>query len=194
MSNLFVVAYDDVATANQVRDKVVTLSRQHLIDLEDVVVVERRESDGKIKLHQGMNLTAAGATGGALWGGLIGMLFLAPLLGAAVGAAAGAAGGAVSDAGVNDDFMREVSQNLRPGSAALFALAKSEAVDKVVAELAPFGGQLVQTSLSTEDEEHLKSMVQAARGGGREQPTTRPETSAAPAEGTEQRPTTRPEA
>ena len=70
MSNLFVVAYDDVATANQVRDKVVTLSRQHLIDLEDVVVVERRESDGKIKLHQGMNLTAAGATGGALWGGL----------------------------------------------------------------------------------------------------------------------------
>lgn len=52
MSNLFVIAYDDVATASQVRDKVVMLSRQHLIDLEDVVVVERRESDGKIKLHQ----------------------------------------------------------------------------------------------------------------------------------------------
>ncbi|MFJ5291641.1 MULTISPECIES: DUF1269 domain-containing protein [unclassified Streptomyces] len=193
MSNLFVVAYNDVATANQVRDKVVTLSRQHLIELEDVVVVERREADGKIKLHQAVNLTAAGATGGALWGGLIGLLFLAPLLGAAVGAAAGAAGGAVSDTGVNDDFMREISSNLRPGAAALFALAKSDAVDKVVAELAPFGGQLVQTSLSSEDEEHLKSMVRAARGRDTEQPTTRPEASAARVGGTEQ-PTTRPEA
>ncbi|MCX4726293.1 DUF1269 domain-containing protein [Streptomyces sp. NPDC090052] len=193
MSNLFVIAYDDVATANQVRDKVVTLSRQHLIDLEDVVVVERREADGKIKLHQAVNLTAAGATGGALWGGVIGLLFLAPLLGAAVGAAAGAAGGAARDVGVNDDFMREVSSNLRPGAAALFALAKSEAVDKVVAELAPFGGQLVQTSLSSEDEEHLKAMVQAARAGEKEQPTTRPEASGARPGGTEQQPTTRPD-
>ncbi|WP_405780375.1 DUF1269 domain-containing protein [Streptomyces sp. NBC_00859] len=199
MSNLFVVAYDDVDTANQVRDKLVTLSRQHLVELEDAVVVERREADGKIKLHQAVNLTAAGATGGALWGGLIGLLFLAPLLGAAVGAAAGAAGGAVSDTGVNDDFMREVSANLRPGAAALFVLAKSDAVDKVVDQLAPFGGQLVQTSLSSEDEEHLRSMAQAARGGDADQPTTRPEGYVKPAArtargGDAEQPTTRPEA
>ncbi|WP_328317725.1 DUF1269 domain-containing protein [Streptomyces sp. NBC_00388] len=199
MSNLFVVAYNDLDTANQVRDKLIALSRQHLVELEDVVVVERREADGRIKLHQGVNLAAAGATGGALWGGLIGLLFLAPLLGAAVGAAAGAAGGAVSDTGVNDDFMREVSANLRPGAAALFALAKSDAVDKVVNQLAPFGGQLVQTSLSSEDEEHLKAMAQAARGGSAEQPTTRPEghpesmAQAARGKDTEQ-PTTRPQA
>ncbi|WP_406139515.1 DUF1269 domain-containing protein [Streptomyces sp. NBC_01089] len=193
MSNLFVVAYNDVPTANQVRDKLIALSRQHLVELEDVVVVERREADGKIKLHQAVNLTATGAAGGALWGGLIGLLFLAPLLGAAVGAAAGAAGGAVTDTGVNDDFMREVSSNLRPGAAALFALAKTEAVDKVVAEVAPFGGQLVQTSLSSEDEEHLKEMVRAARGAESEQPTTRPEASAARTGATEQQPTTRPE-
>lgn len=43
--------------------------------------------DGKIKLHQTMSPTGAGALGGAAWGGLIGLLFLAPLFGMAIGAA-----------------------------------------------------------------------------------------------------------
>ncbi|MEV3853443.1 DUF1269 domain-containing protein [Streptomyces sp. NPDC050095] len=163
MSNLFVVAYNDLATANQVRDKLLAMSKEHLVELEDIVVVERRESDGKIKLHQAVNHTTMGAAGGALWGSVIGLLFLVPLLGAAVGAAAGAAGGAMTDTGINDDFMKELSQNLRPGAAALFVLVKQAAQDKVVPEIAAYGGQLVQTSLSNEEEEHLREMVQAAQ-------------------------------
>ena len=45
---------------------------------------------GKAKLHQAVNLTAAGAAGGGFWGLLIGMIFMNPLIGAAVGAGAGA--------------------------------------------------------------------------------------------------------
>lgn len=51
MSNLFVVAHDDLATANKVRDKLFELSEEHLVELEDAVVVERRD-DGRIKPHQ----------------------------------------------------------------------------------------------------------------------------------------------
>ncbi|MGW6402280.1 DUF1269 domain-containing protein [Streptomyces sp. NPDC055134] len=163
MSNLFVVAYEDLATANQVREKMLDLTKQHLVELEDIVVVERRE-DGKIKLHQAVNHTATGAAGGALWGGVIGLLFLAPLLGAAVGAAAGAAGGAATDTGINDNFMKELSQNLRPGAAALFVLVKQAAPDKVIPQIASFGGQLVQTSLSNEEEEQLRAALKAAKG------------------------------
>ncbi|WP_425834688.1 DUF1269 domain-containing protein [Streptomyces fractus] len=160
MSNLFVVAYNDLATADQVRNRLLEMSKEHLVELEDIVVVERRESDGKIKLHQAVNHTTMGATGGALWGSVIGMLFLVPFLGAAVGAAAGAAGGAVTDTGINDNFMKELSQNLRPGAAALFVLVKQAARDKVVPEIAQYGGQLVQTSLSNDDEEALREMLQ----------------------------------
>ncbi|MFI6872329.1 DUF1269 domain-containing protein [Streptomyces sp. NPDC050400] len=163
MSNLFVVAYNDLATAQQVRDKILAMTKEHLVELEDIVVVERRESDGKIKLHQAVNHTAMGAAGGALWGGVIGLLFLVPFVGAAVGAAAGAAGGAMTDTGINDNFMKELSQNLRPGAAALFVLVKQAAKDKVVPELAQFGGQLVQTSLSNEEEEQLRDMLKAAQ-------------------------------
>lgn len=165
MSNLFVVAYDDLATAQQVRDKLLSMNREHLVELDDIVVVERRAKDGKVKLHQTVNHAATGAVGGALWGSVIGLLFLVPLLGAAVGAAAGAAGGAATDTGVNDDFMRELSENLRPGAAAVFVLVKQAARDKVVPELAQFGGQLVQTSLSHDEENQLIDMAKAARAG-----------------------------
>ncbi|MFB6940139.1 DUF1269 domain-containing protein [Streptomyces sp. NPDC060286] len=162
MSNLFVIAYDDLATADRVRDKLLSMNREHLVELEDVVVVERREKDGKIKLHQAVNHVGNGAVGGALWGSVIGLLFLVPFLGAAVGAAAGAAGGSVVDTGVNDDFMKELSANLRPGAAAVFVLVRKSARDKVIPEIVKFGGQLVQTSLSKEDETHLREMVKEA--------------------------------
>nr|WP_232017751.1 DUF1269 domain-containing protein [Cereibacter sphaeroides] len=61
--------------------------------MEDVVVVTR-DAEGKVKLHQAVNLTAAGAVGGSFWGLLIGLLFLNPLLGLAVGAGAGSSASA----------------------------------------------------------------------------------------------------
>ena len=95
MSDLVAIAYPDLATAQEVASNAAQATKTHQIELDDLVVVERRP-DGKIKLHQ-PSATGAGAAGGALWGGLIGLIFLVPLLGMAVGAAAGAAGGAMSD-------------------------------------------------------------------------------------------------
>src|SRR4051812_31422053 len=93
MSNLTVVAYDDVATAEEVVASLARLQKEHNIVIEDLVIAERR-ADGKVKLHQSQHLGAAGAAGGALWGGLIGLLFLVPVLGIAVGAASGGLAGA----------------------------------------------------------------------------------------------------
>ena len=49
--------------------------------------------------------------------------------------AAGAVGGALSDVGINDDFMKQLGEKLKPGSSALFVLVDSEITDKVLAEL-----------------------------------------------------------
>ena len=85
MSSLVVVGFPSVEEADQVRRELVEIQREELIALEDAVVVER-EPDGKVRLHQSLNLTTAGALGGGFWGALVGLLFLNPLLGAAVGA------------------------------------------------------------------------------------------------------------
>lgn len=158
MSNLVAIAYPDADTAERVRAELVEATKGHLIELEDAVVVEHRP-DGKIKLHQAMSPGAAGAAGGALWGGLIGLIFLAPLLGMAVGAAAGGVGGKLADVGINDDFLKELGERLQPGGAALIALGSSGAPDKVIERVKPFGGEIIQTSLDADQEEHLRAAL-----------------------------------
>ena len=158
MSTLVAVAYPDVATAQRVRQELVEAAKEHLVKLEDAVVVEH-QPDGKIKLHQAMSTTGAGAAGGALWGGLIGLIFLAPLLGMAVGAASGALAGKLADVGVNDDFMKDLGDKLDTGMAALIVLGSTEAGDKVIDRIKGYGGEVIQTSLSNEAEEHLRDAL-----------------------------------
>jgi uncharacterized membrane protein len=158
MSTLAAIAYPDRDTAEKVRQELIQATKEHLVQLEDAVIVEHGP-DGKIKLHQAMNTTATGAAGGAMWGGLIGLIFLAPLVGMAVGAASGALSGKASDVGVNDKFMKELGEKLQPGAAALIVLGSTDARDKVIERVRPYGGEVIQTSLSTEEEEQLRAAL-----------------------------------
>jgi uncharacterized membrane protein len=162
VSDLIAVAYPDVDTAVTVRDRLIDMQRRKLITLGDAAVVEKRP-DGKIKLHQIHSTTRTGALWGGVWGGLLGMLFFAPLVGAAVGAAAGAAGGSMTDVGVDDSFMREVGAKLQPGGAVLFLLVISVTPDRVIPQIAEYGGEVMQTSLSNEAETHLRETLEAAK-------------------------------
>jgi uncharacterized membrane protein len=157
MANLVAIAYDDVDQAQQVTQTLGELMKEHSIELEDVVIVENK-SDGKIKLHQ-PSLAGIGATGGALWGGLIGLIFFMPLLGLAVGAASGAAAGALSDHGIDDNFMKELGDKLPAGAAAVFVLVREATADKVVPQVAKFGGHVIQSSLSNEQEAALQEAL-----------------------------------
>ena len=121
MNKLVAIAYPDAATAERVRGELVEATKERLLLLDDAVVVER-QAVGKVKLHQAVRTTGAGAAGGALWGGLIGLLFLAPLFGMAIGAASGALGGKFSDVGINDDFMKRLGTSIPEGGAALILL------------------------------------------------------------------------
>ena len=158
MSNLVAVAYPDPDTAERVRQELIQATKEHLVQLDDAVVVECN-ADGKVKLHQAVSTTGAGAAGGALWGGLIGLLFLVPLCGMAIGAASGAVAGKLTDTGVNDDFMKQLGAKLQPGTAALIALGSTDARDKLIERVKPYGGEIIQTSLSEEDEAQLRAAL-----------------------------------
>jgi uncharacterized membrane protein len=160
MSDLVAIAYDDMATAQSVASNLGEAVKAHVIEVDDVALVERRD-DGKVKLHQ-PSLAGSGAAGGAMWGGLIGLLFLAPLVGMAVGAAAGAAGGAMADSGVDDEFMKRLGSELEPGNAALIVLVRKMSADKVLPEI-KVPGTVIQTSLTNEDEGALQQALDAAR-------------------------------
>ena len=162
MSTLVVIGYKDLYQAEEVRLKLWKLQKDYLIDLEDAVVATK-DQDGKVKLHQAVNLTATGALSGGFWGSLIGLIFLNPLLGLAMGAAAGAASGALTDVGIDDKFMKDLATTMQPGSSALFVLARKATPDKVLEELQGSGGTILQTSLSHDDEAKLQAALSAAQ-------------------------------
>jgi uncharacterized membrane protein len=154
MATLVVLAFKDETGAAQMRDKLAGLQKLHLINLADAAVVVRRQ-DGKVKVSQAVSLVGAGALGGAFWGMLIGLLFWAPWLGLAIGAASGALGGALADVGVDDKFIKQVGSTIQPGQSALFLLVESWTEDKVMDEIKDFDVEVLQTSLSKEDEAKL---------------------------------------
>ena len=161
MSDLIVIVYPTEEKAEEVRTRLLQLQQEYLIKLGDAVIATKTDA-GKIKLNQLLNTTAAGAVSGSFWGMLVGLLFLNPLLGLAVGATSGAVGGALTDVGINDKFMRDLSGSLEPGNAALFVLVQEMTADKVLKQIEGFGGVVLKTSLDETKEQVLRDALQKA--------------------------------
>src|SRR5499426_189277 len=169
MSNLVVLDFDGIHTADEVLNKLRSLQKEYLIDLEDACVVER-EKNGKVYIKQAVNLTALGAAAGgsrgAMWGAIVGLLFLNPLAGMAIGAVTGAGAGALSgslaDYGIRDDFIRQLGATIPEGSSALFVLFRSVTEDKVLPEIKSYKPRVLKTSLSDEAEARLRAALSNA--------------------------------
>jgi uncharacterized membrane protein len=169
MSNLVVLGFDGIHTADEVLNKLRSLQKEYLIDLEDACVVER-EKNGKVYIKQAVNLTAIGAAAGgsrgALWGAIVGLLFLNPLAGMAIGALTGAGVGALSgsltDYGISDDFVKKLGDTIPEGSSALFILFKNVNEDKVLPEIEPYKPRVLRSSLSNDAEKKLGAALNKA--------------------------------
>lgn len=160
MSELVVLAFKTQTGAQEMATEIQKLQKQQLITLEDAAIVVRKE-DGKAKIKQATSLVGAGALGGAFWGMLIGLLFAMPWLGFAVGAITGAIAGKATDIGINDDFIKEVSNTVEPGHSALFLLVAQATTDKVMEALKGFDATVLKTSLSKEQDEQLREFFSA---------------------------------
>ena len=161
MADLVEIAFPSEAKAEEVRQKLLEMQKEYLIELSDAVIAVK-QPNGHVKLNQLFNPTAAGAVSGTFWGALIGMIFLMPLAGAAIGAASGALGGALTDVGINDKFMRDAAQTLQSGNAALFLLIRKMTTDKVLAALQGEGGTVLRTSFDETKEDALRAALAGA--------------------------------
>lgn len=166
METLVAIVYTEKNTAKEVFDTLERLQTEKLIDMHDVAYATK-DNKGKLKLHQSANMAAAGATGGAFWGLLIGMLFFAPVFGMILGAGAGALAGSSNDYGIDDDFMRTLSERMKTNGSAIFVLASSVVTDKVVPEISKFGGEVIKSSLSKEADQRLQQALSQGGAAGR---------------------------
>lgn len=158
MSTLLVIAYPQQQTAYQVLQDLRAKQEQFVVNLSDAVIVTK-DAKGKVKLDQSVNLKTTGAVSGAFWGMLIGLIFFMPWLGLIVGAFGGWLGGKFSDYGIPDKFIKEVGSKLDAGGSELFLLIESYTEDKFLAALAPYGGHVIQTSITEEQTQKLQEYL-----------------------------------
>jgi len=155
MSDIIVIAFRHPDAAQQVAAQFLVLQDRHALNLDDARVVMK---DNAGQLHV-KDVAGHPVAMGALIGGLIGMLLfvMSPVLGVLVGAAAGGViGKAFNSDMVDQRFVDDVAQALKPDSSAVFLQVSAADKAAVVSALRPYRGTLIQTTVSPELEEELK--------------------------------------
>ena len=155
MTDMLVLAFDGIDTADKVKDKLVDLNAQYMLQLDQVVEVVR-EDNGKVKIKEEPRLTGIGALGGAFWGLLVGLIFLVPAVGFVVGTVSGAIAGHFAKNGISKEYLQQIQAAIQPGQSALFILADSMKLDRVVPMLQEFHPKVIRTNLTMEQEANLK--------------------------------------
>lgn len=156
MASLTVWKFETAGGAQEALDKLVSLSKQQLITVQDAAVVTWPEGKTKPKTKQAVNLAGVGALQGAFWGMLFGLIFFVPFFGLAVGAAMGALSGHFADYGIDDDFIEGVREKVTEGTSALFLLTSDAVVDKVQDAFKGTKMELIRSNLSAEQEAELQ--------------------------------------
>ncbi|MEU6854529.1 DUF1269 domain-containing protein [Actinacidiphila alni] len=161
MSELIVIGYDDHAVAENAYSAVQTLQNDYVVNLTGLAIVSVDE-DGKTHVDTPSKIVGVSAASGALWGMVFGILFLVPGLGLLMGAAMGGLLGKLGKTGIDDQFRGQVQALLKPGTTAVVIMATKITEDKFADAMRPYGGTLLKTSLSDEDEQELSEHLAGA--------------------------------
>jgi uncharacterized membrane protein len=146
-SRLLAVELDDALRAQEALLASLRLHQRQAIRIEDAAIVAK-DASGRIRIHQTRDVgPGQGAMVGTWLGMFAGLLFMAPLVGAALGAAIGGIWAKLRDIGISDREMKEMGENLVPGSAALFLLFEPLAPTTLVREMHRFNGKVLRSTL-----------------------------------------------
>lgn len=158
MSNLVVVTFDNVDEAAELREALHELEVGEHLSLDDSAILVKDE-EGKIDVQDEMH---RGKKVGLIGGGIIGLLIVSVLFPAAgliavSVAVARAARGAAE--GIDPEFIKDVIEDLEPGTSALFLLVREADPDSALAVLERYEGKVFHTSLPADAELRLREAM-----------------------------------
>jgi uncharacterized membrane protein len=158
MSTLIAIGYPDETTASSAAEQARRMARDLIIEPEAIAVISR-DRDGRFQVSTDHDPVAGGASWGMFWGLLFGFLFFVPVFGMAVGAGLGAVMGTVRRTGIDRQFQDQVRDMLEPGTSALFLVVDRVTPDRAVEGLRRFGGTVLKSSLSKQEERDLREAL-----------------------------------
>src|SRR6266567_9517794 len=156
MATLLVFKFPTAEGAGTMLSTLESLQKQQLIQINDGAILTWPAGASKPKTKPLANMTGIGALGGAFWGMLFGLLFFVPFFGLAVGAAFGAIAGHYAKYGIDENFINQVREKVTEGTSALFLLTSGAVVDRVAEAVKGQKFEIIQTSLSREQEDQLR--------------------------------------
>jgi uncharacterized membrane protein len=158
MANLLVITFDNMDEAGNLLGSIKELQKEAQLQINDAAVIVKDE-EGKVKVkNQADTGMKAGAVGGGVLGLIIGTVFF-PIGGMLLGAAAGAMIGKMAHLGVDNDFVKEVTNQLTPGTSALFIMASKVNPGPLRSALEKYRGKLFQSTLDDEALEEVKKAL-----------------------------------
>jgi uncharacterized membrane protein len=159
MTTITVFKFDAPDGADKMLDLIKELEKSQLITLEDAATVSWPEGKKKPRTRQLADLTGVGALSGAFWGMLFGMIFFVPFFGMAMGAAVGALSSKFADYGIDDSFIKRVSEKVTDGTSALFLMTSKVVLDKVTDAIKEKGWnfELISSNLTKDQEQQLRA-------------------------------------
>jgi len=163
MADLIAIGYPDETTAELAADQAQRLAN-NLIIQPDAIAVIVRDKEGNYHVHTNHHPIGTGATWGMFWGLLFGLLFFIPVLGVAIGAGLGALMGKVAKTSTDKQFRDQIRDMVQPGTSCLFLILERVTPDKAVEAMSQFGGTVLKTSLSTDDENELREALHGGAG------------------------------
>ena len=158
MSQLIVLTFGDTEQAGEAFEALRKVQSQGNLNIDDAAVIVKDES-GKVHVKNQMD---SGMKWGAVGGGALGLLLAGvffPLAGIAIGAIGGALLGKLAHKGVDQSFVKDVTEELKPGNSALFLMVSGANPDMAIGALRSFEGKVYQTTLPTEVDEALQDAL-----------------------------------
>jgi uncharacterized membrane protein len=154
-SNVVVLGFKSQFGAEAMLDDLSKWQEEGLIELEDAVLASRGPGT-KIEIEQTHKKSRKPIAKGGGAGLLAGLLLGGPILGLAAGVVAGSISRGMKDYGLDDDFVKEVSEWVRPNTSALFLLVKQANAEEVLERLRPTEAIVLNTTLAPEAEARLR--------------------------------------
>jgi uncharacterized membrane protein len=177
---VIVIVYPEHDTAVRAFEAVQALDHEGKLKVHDAAVVTAHE-DGQMEVVSTHRHAVKGAGKAAFWGLLIGGALALPVVGLVMAGGAYGLGTHKADRAKETEFADRVRAILLPGKTALFLTGTtgSATPEEVIAVMAPFGGELAQSSMLLASEDKLRH---ALREVHEHEAAAEPATGSAPAD------------
>ncbi|MFM8320234.1 MAG: DUF1269 domain-containing protein [Chloroflexota bacterium] len=160
---LILAAFPDEKTAFEALKILKQARREKLIGIQNAAVL-RKDEKGKLHIRETADMGGGkGAVLGGVMGAAIGLLAgPALLVPAAVGAVVGGLTAKLRDSGFDDQRLKELGENLKPGSSAIIAVVEHTWVVVVEQAIAEAGAQAMTAALGADIADQLEAGNQVA--------------------------------